>query len=461
MATRLYLTNSAADFTPATLRGTYNDSTLSANVFALSTTKAGASTTAAVSESSTTNNYKALLHRFVSAPITGGTFTAADASYTITHTQARQESATGMNAFVYIVVYVTQGDTDTVRGTLIAPFVGATEFATSMTAFSYSLQFDNTVVAQAGDRIVIEIGYNATNTSATAFTGTVRYGGTAATDLATSGTTGVTTNSPWIEFSTALDAVLAPYTHSATAGGTTPVVRSGSSATGTSASSIAPAKPAGLTVGDLMFAVEAVDADGNLTAMTAPTGWTLIGSQAGDVANNFPFVKIWGKIADSSDTAASTFTFGAATGSAINLIAVQADTYDPADWTTTLAWTTQARIASQVITAPSTGNVLNGLLIAALCADTNGTTQSFPTPPTGMTEIGDASQTFALCGVFAEALATGTGSTGTRSATPTPSSTTNGWTAASFVINPGPAPAVFLPGPAVLNQAALVRASYW
>lgn len=650
MATRFFLTNSPPGFTPSTFQGTYNDTTLASNnVFVLSDVKMGTNAAAAVTETSTTNNYKALHGRWVSPPIAGGTLTAANANYTITHTMARDENSASANMTVYITVYVTVGDSDAVRGTLIVPFVGATEFATTSTILSYSLQFDNTVVAQAGDRIVVELGYNAANTSATSFTGTVRYGGTAA-DLATSGTTGVTTNSPWVEFSTSCDAVVAPqgavrfdadgedyswsggtainppctimcwgmvssdrnafstfielnsgsntnqimldtdsdgttlngfsmpssrvaigtgmtvgawykmaivvsggtgtlyhapagsalssaafsgaitstgltggrigeavsggewlngrvanakfysaaltvaelenefaqyepvrvadlvraYVHplyalgadyssngntlsggsgaAAQSGppipigarggfrGTTPLVRSTASATGTSVSSIAPSKPTGLAVGDYLLAVVVVDADGSLTTMTAPAGFALIGSQAGHITNNYPSVKVWGKIADSADVAASTFTFGvdSGAGSAMNLIAVVADTYSRAAPTTAVSWTVTPRTSDQTITAPTTANVLGGLLIACLCADTNNVAQSFSTPPTGMAEIGDAGQAFALCGVFSESLFSGTGNTGTRSATPTPSSTTNGWTSASFVLNPGP-----------------------
>jgi len=207
MTTRWYLTNSEASYRPSALQGTYNDSSLSANIFEMGLTKLGANTSAAVAETSTTNNYKVLLARWVSSPLVGGSITTADS---ITVTMARQEDNASANDTVYITVWVTTGNSDIVRGTLIVPFVGATEFATTMTAFSFTLTYDNNVSVSRGDRIVMEIGYNAANTSATSFTGTIRYGGTAVTDLATSGTTGVTTNSPWIEFNTTIDAVVAP-----------------------------------------------------------------------------------------------------------------------------------------------------------------------------------------------------------------------------------------------------------
>ena len=199
------MTSAPATYTPTTLRGTYNDSTLSANSFQLSREKSGANAAASLAETSTTNNYKGFLGKWVTDPLVGGSITTSDG---ITPTMARDETNASANMTVYITVFVTVGDTDAVRGTLIVPFVGATEFATTSTAFSFALTFDNAVTVIRGDRICMEIGYNAANTSATSFTGTVRYGGTDATDLATTGTTGVTTRSPWVDWTGAMDAVV-------------------------------------------------------------------------------------------------------------------------------------------------------------------------------------------------------------------------------------------------------------
>ena len=206
MTTRLYLTAAAATYVPPTLRGTYNDTSLSANAFRMIRQKSGANALASVTETSTTNNYKAFHGKWVTDPLAGGSVATTDS---ITITIARQENNASANMTVYLTMYVTTGDSDTVRVTLLDPFVGATEFATTMTAFSFTLTFDRAGSITQGDRIVLELGYNAQNTSATSFNGDVRYGGTDATDLATSGTTGVTVRSPWVEFNTAIDAVVA------------------------------------------------------------------------------------------------------------------------------------------------------------------------------------------------------------------------------------------------------------
>lgn len=222
-------------------------------------------------------------------------------------------------------------------------------------------------------------------------------------------------------------------------GSTSPVFRSATTdIDSTNTSSVALAKPAGLAVGDLMLIAHVSDADGSLGSMTA-SGFTPTGSQAGNATSNFPFMKIWEKIATSGDVAASSFALGTSSSAedAAAMIVIEKDTFDPDNPTGTVSFTTQARTSSQVITAPSVTGVEDGMLVIVLGADTNNVAQSFPTPPTSMTERADAGADYALVGVFTQLLTAG-GATGTRSATPSPSSTQNGWTAASFVINPAP-----------------------
>lgn len=61
----------------------------------------------------------------------------------------------------------------------------------------------NNVQAFAGDRIVIELGYRAHNAVTTSYTGTIRIGDNAASDLAEDETS-TTENAPWVEFSQTL-----------------------------------------------------------------------------------------------------------------------------------------------------------------------------------------------------------------------------------------------------------------
>lgn len=209
MATRFYLTSAAPDYTPATVRGTWADTSLAAtNAFKLGTTKEGTNSLVTFTETIDTNNTKVLLSRHISGPLAGGSITGGSGSFQ--HVQARQEAAANNNLTLQIHVYATVGDTDVVRDTYLNSFTGATEFATSMTILSYTSAIPTAITIDPGDRLVIEIGYNAANTTIDAV-GSNRIGGTAA-DLATSGTTGVTTDSPWFEFlGTGSDAAVAPY----------------------------------------------------------------------------------------------------------------------------------------------------------------------------------------------------------------------------------------------------------
>lgn len=162
---------------------------------ALSTTKSGTNTFVSQAETSTSSSYRALLIRGISEPLAAGGNTGGN----ITTMFARNESSTNMNAKRILHVYATVGNSDTVRGTLLSTNVDATEWPTTLTGGTDTIAL-STVAVQAGDRIVIEVGFEAQNTSSTSMTGTMRYGGTDATDL-TASTTGVTTRSPYVEFS--------------------------------------------------------------------------------------------------------------------------------------------------------------------------------------------------------------------------------------------------------------------
>ncbi|MFE5853208.1 hypothetical protein ACFQ61_08300 [Streptomyces sp. NPDC056500] len=98
-------------------------------------------------------------------------------------------------------IYVTVGDSDTVRGTLLANHTSAVVFPTTAAGGGTTGAAITSVGIQAGDRIVVELGYQATNAVTPSYTGRLYYGGSGPTDLA-SGATGVTTDPGWVEFST-------------------------------------------------------------------------------------------------------------------------------------------------------------------------------------------------------------------------------------------------------------------
>ena len=201
--TKLYGTNNAADFSPTNFRGAWDD-TAGAVTKALDVTMhGGASTTVARAETSTTNNFDVCLYRGVSGPLAAQTITG-----TIQIVFPVSESNASANDFYHVHVYITAGDTDTVRGTLLTDFIDSSEWATTIAAkaLNAAQTLTNIGAITDGDRLVIEIGYQAQNTSATSFTGTLRYGLNSANgayrDLASGD--GATTGSPVITFSNAI-----------------------------------------------------------------------------------------------------------------------------------------------------------------------------------------------------------------------------------------------------------------
>ncbi|AZM47809.1 hypothetical protein DMB38_20255 [Streptomyces sp. WAC 06738] len=156
---------------------------------------AGASTTSAKAETSTAQN-SVLLGRWISpAARTAGTL-----SGTVSFTTGRGASDSAAAFVTRVHMYVTVGDSNTVRGTLLDNWQGSTNWPVTAAGGTATGQTIGSVSLQAGDRIVVEFGYEATNTSGTSYTGTMYYGATGTTDLV-SAATAVTTDPSWVEFS--------------------------------------------------------------------------------------------------------------------------------------------------------------------------------------------------------------------------------------------------------------------
>jgi hypothetical protein len=200
MATRLYLTNLAANATPAANRGAW-DQTAGAVTMAWDTTKAGVLTSIEIAETSATANFDVLLGRFVSGPLVGATI-----SGTINGVLGLYENNAALDGTLHLHVYVMD-NTGAVRGTLLADYVEAIarEWTTTTTSSGRALAAAQTltsVVASAGDRIVCEIGYQAANASATSMAGRLYYGGTGSDLVATNDN--ATVLSGWLSLSATL-----------------------------------------------------------------------------------------------------------------------------------------------------------------------------------------------------------------------------------------------------------------
>ena len=178
--TKLYLTTLGAPYTPATLRGAWDD-TAAAVTKMLSSGKEGYDETVSVAreETSTNTSWDVLLYRGVSCPLAAQTI-SGDLNVMI----GAYESVAAADFNWHVHVYVTTGDSDTVRGTLLTDYTesaGTNEWGTAQTTSGLALNAAtamSSVVASSGDRIVVEIGYVARNSVATYDSGTLFYGTT-------------------------------------------------------------------------------------------------------------------------------------------------------------------------------------------------------------------------------------------------------------------------------------------
>jgi hypothetical protein len=185
--TRLYPSASGVKTTPATIRGAWEKTAGHAvcGMGAKDLAGLGGPLSIGVAETVSTADYDVILLRCVSAPL------AADHNFsgTLNVMMGVQESNTDADMAYYVHAFVTQGDTDNLRGTLLANYNDLNTNEWGTTALGKALSAAQTlsaVSALTGDRIVVEIGYRARNTTTSSRTGTIYYGGSGS-DLASGG----------------------------------------------------------------------------------------------------------------------------------------------------------------------------------------------------------------------------------------------------------------------------------
>lgn len=186
--TILYPSASGVSYTPATIRGAWEKTTGHA-ICGIGGAKdlagLGGPLSIGIAETIASTDYDVLLLRCVSAPLAAN----HNFSGTLNLLMGVQESATDADMAYYIHAFVTQGDTDNLRGTLLANYADPNTNEWGTTALGKALSAAATltaVSALAGDRVVIEIGYRARNTTASTRTGTIWYGGSGS-DLTSGG----------------------------------------------------------------------------------------------------------------------------------------------------------------------------------------------------------------------------------------------------------------------------------
>lgn len=204
-STKLYLLTAAAPYTPATIRGAWND-TAGAVTRALSPQPSEGRAFAEVtrSETSATQPYSVLLYRGVSGPLEAQTI-----SGTLDALLSCSQSFGGANFYWHIHVYVTQGDSDTPRGTLLNDYTESTNvwpsnFGSAVGHGLASAQSLSSLGVSAGDRIVVEIGYVSRNTETFGYSGRLNYGSSALGPTLTLGEVGAFYTGS-LTFSSAID----------------------------------------------------------------------------------------------------------------------------------------------------------------------------------------------------------------------------------------------------------------
>jgi hypothetical protein len=204
--TKLYLADVTPIYTPPTIRGAWDD-TAGAVTKSLNSEKdfGGATTTVARAETNVSGTWDVLLYRGISGPLAAQTI-----SGTINLIVGVDVDNAAADMCWHVHAYVTSGDTDTPRGTILTDYVEAVANEWPATpagrAFA-SAQSLTSLAISAGDRIVVELGYIARNTVTTSRTGTINYGtlsssGSILSDLAVAGDP--TLGAGFIEFSSAI-----------------------------------------------------------------------------------------------------------------------------------------------------------------------------------------------------------------------------------------------------------------
>jgi hypothetical protein len=203
VACRFWITSGAPPYTPATRRGSWTTAS-GEDVQLLGRKPQGSAGTSSISLAAGSGTRKVLLHRSISA----GAVKAGTISGTVTWCIGAKESNALLDGVWHMHIYVTSGDSDIPRGTLLSNYTGATEFGTTAAGATEGAVAVSSLAIQVGDRLVVEIGYETSTTTAASYSATINYGNVGTTDLS-NGDTSVTNDPGWVEFS-GMDGLFTP-----------------------------------------------------------------------------------------------------------------------------------------------------------------------------------------------------------------------------------------------------------
>lgn len=197
---RLYATNVAPSYTPplavlGDLKGSWDGAASGAYKLGA---KEGTLSIGNTANVSTIANLDYAMYRLITEPmITAGTIDGTLDWLVMVH-----ETNAGLNAFTHAHVWVTQGDSNNLRGTLLSNPIDTTEWTVNTGTTSTGVPSDTSrvltpVAAQVGDRVIIELGFRSNATAAT-YSARLNRGGTGTDAVA-----GVTDNARvgWFQFS--------------------------------------------------------------------------------------------------------------------------------------------------------------------------------------------------------------------------------------------------------------------
>jgi hypothetical protein len=176
MAQRFYLTRKTAPYTPATVRGTWND-VASLVTRALDCQKTGGGVSVSVTRTNGPGSqpWATLLYRGVFRPLSAQTIAG-----TLDVGIGMSQNSVNADFAIKLHLYATTGDIDTPRGTLLDNYAETT--ANEFTSASFNIgrtltapQTLSSLAIQNGDRLVVEVGYVRYSIT-TSYTGTLYYG---------------------------------------------------------------------------------------------------------------------------------------------------------------------------------------------------------------------------------------------------------------------------------------------
>jgi hypothetical protein len=181
-AHRFYLANATPGFSPGVAGASFWDEITAALAVPqqLTGTPEGASASTAIAAPGTGSDQWVLAGQWISHPASApGTIYGS--VFTFIAAWLESNAAADFNPVIY--VWVTAGDTSTSRGAAVNRFNSALELPSGTAAgLAYAGSDPAAVSFQAGDRIVVELGFR--DAAAISYTGTLYRGGTGTPDLA-------------------------------------------------------------------------------------------------------------------------------------------------------------------------------------------------------------------------------------------------------------------------------------